>query len=458
MRRAVLLAGLLGTGSLAPLVAAVGTGLAPSAAGAPDRPSAAVSRYKTVEYRGVRVPVPADRPVYRLDRDPTRCVRYDRPAVYLGRPGPQPDCPAKLVGRADVLHLEPLGDPSARRRAAGLRVKADKLASHTVEPTVDHQVRVPLPEAGVVINGVYGDGPGALQDTLRATRLTTAWPAEPSTPTEPQTRSAQRRADETQDERKTKELVKAQSDKPVEEQAKKPVKKQAAKKQKVWAQGKAFDTCTAPSLRAMSAWRSSYGIANIYIGGAARGCAQPNLTASWVRRVRAMGYRLIPTYVGLQAPCGRYRQHFTAKNATAKGKAAAKDAVARAKALGIPAGKPIYFDIEAYDGRNASCRNAVLRFMHAWSRGMNNRNYAPGVYSSVSSGIRDLGLATGITKPKAIWFAHWDGQATVYDYPHLPATWWPPHRRIKQYRGGHRETHGGVTINVDSNLVDGRVY
>jgi len=29
-----------------------------------------------------------------------------------------------------------------------------------------------------------------------------------------------------------------------------------------------------------------------------------------------------------------------------------------------------------------------------------------------------------------------------------------PHKRIHQYRGGHNETHGGVTINIDSNYLD----
>ena len=30
-----------------------------------------------------------------------------------------------------------------------------------------------------------------------------------------------------------------------------------------------------------------------------------------------------------------------------------------------------------------------------------------------------------------------------------------PHRRIHQYRGGHNESYGGVTINIDNNYVDG---
>ena len=47
-------------------------------------------------------------------------------------------------------------------------------------------------------------------------------------------------------------------------------------------QGRFFDTCTAPSLAALAAWRgtSPYTGVNIYFGGRNRGCAQPNLTAT----------------------------------------------------------------------------------------------------------------------------------------------------------------------------------
>lgn len=59
--------------------------------------------------------------------------------------------------------------------------------------------------------------------------------------------------------------------------------------------GNAFDTCTAPSLSAMKAWNTgSYGAAAVYVGGKNRGCSQPNLTASWVKSVSSMGWRLIP--------------------------------------------------------------------------------------------------------------------------------------------------------------------
>ncbi|MGH8964309.1 MAG: glycoside hydrolase domain-containing protein [Actinomycetes bacterium] len=42
----------------------------------------------------------------------------------------------------------------------------------------------------------------------------------------------------------------------------------------------------------------------------------------------------------------------------------------------------------------------------------------------------------------------------MYGDPFIPDHWWQPHRRIKQYRGGHNETHGGVTLNIDSDSLD----
>jgi hypothetical protein len=208
----------------------------------------------------------------------------------------------------------------------------------------------------------------------------------------------------------------------------------------------------------MRAWRPVYRIANIYIGGANRTCADGNLSKVWIKRVRRMGYRLIPTYVGLQAPCARHRRRFSARSTARAGVAAADSAVRRARALGIGRRAPIYFDMEAYDSRRRWCRAAVLRFLHNWSRRLRVHGYTPGVYSSVASGIRDLGRARGISKPSSIWFAHWDGRASTTGCEYLLDSWWRPHRRIKQFRGPHREKHGGYVINIDSDVVDGLVY
>ncbi len=60
--------------------------------------------------------------------------------------------------------------------------------------------------------------------------------------------------------------------------------------------GRAFDACTAPSLTAMKAWKSDayYGGVAVYVGGKNRGCAQPNLTKSWVKSLDTLGWRVIP--------------------------------------------------------------------------------------------------------------------------------------------------------------------
>lgn len=54
-------------------------------------------------------------------------------------------------------------------------------------------------------------------------------------------------------------------------------------------QQKGFDTCAAPTKTTMSNWwtNSPYYNIGIYIGGSSRGCAQPNLTASWVTAVQS---------------------------------------------------------------------------------------------------------------------------------------------------------------------------
>ena len=64
------------------------------------------------------------------------------------------------------------------------------------------------------------------------------------------------------------------------------------------------------------------------------------------------------------------------------------------------------------------------------------------------------------TCPDQLWIARWCSQPyqpTCYNGtndPEVPDTLWADHQRIRQYLGGHQETWGGVTINIDSNTVD----
>jgi hypothetical protein len=388
----------------------------PSAGAAGPRRGAATA----ISYRGLHLRVPAGWPVYRLDAEPGRCVRFDRHALYLGRGGPDPDCPARLAGRTEAVQVEPM-DP------------ADGSPPATGGEEAEGEMRYVPPAAGLVITATYGARRSVVQQIIRSARIDPA--ARLRTP---RVRSPRARVQRTKHARQSKRARKI--------------------RRRAWAVGRGFDTCTAPSLQAMRAWRRAYRIANIYIGGAARACGDGNLSRGWIRLVRRMGYRLIPTYVGVQAPCTRYGRRFRARNAARAGVAAANDAVLRARALGIGRTAPIYFDMEAYDSRRRWCRRAVLRFLHSWSRRLRVHHYTPGVYSSVASGIRDLGLAKGISKPSSIWFAHWDKRATTMRSRYLLDSWWRLHRRIKQFRGPHREKHGGYAINVDSDVVDGRVY
>jgi hypothetical protein len=311
---------------------------------------------KAVHFRGETVSVPVSWPVIRLAEHPHACVRLDRRAVYLGRPGADQRCPANAIGRRRAI----LVDPGARARAARLRAQASR-----------------VPSAHLFAASAYT--------------------------------------------------------------------------------GLGFDACAAPSPRAMSAWGTSpYRAIGVYIGGLNRGCSQPNLTASWVAAQVAAGWNLIPTYVGLQAPtssCGSCAK-LSASSAAAQGSAAATDAVEAARAVAIGPGSPIYFDMESYT-RTTSASSATLAFLAAWTSQLHALGYESGVYSSGASGIADLvdQLGSGYLEPDDLWSANWNGRATASD-PYVPSTAWTGHR-IHQYAGGHDESYGGVSINIDNDYVEG---
>lgn len=222
--------------------------------------------------------------------------------------------------------------------------------------------------------------------------------------------------------------------------------------------GLGFDACSAPSARSMSAWKESpYRAVGVYIGGINRACSQPNLTPEWVAAQTAAGWHLIPTYVGLQAPtsscssCGK----LSASQATAQGVAAAEDAVEAANAVAMGPGSPIYFDMESYS-RTSFATAATLAFLEAWTKELHSLGYVSGVYSSSSSGIADLAdqVGSGYELPDQLWIANWNGAENTSD-PVVPGSAWSQHQRVHQYQGGHNESYGGVTINIDNDYVDG---
>jgi len=219
-----------------------------------------------------------------------------------------------------------------------------------------------------------------------------------------------------------------------------------------------FDTCAAPSLPTMKAWRAKFAAVGIYIGGQMMACRQSNLSASWVQQAEAMGWSLMPTFVGLQAPCDSFSGKIDPKQAAAQGSAAANQAIADANSYGLGAGSPVYYDMEAYDHTNAGCRTAVLTFLDAWTRQLTAGGYVSGVYSSAGAAIIDLQSTTTIAghplaEPPAIWFALWDNANNLTGAPYMTCAVWPMTIRSKQYAGNRVVKVGGISLDIDADWV-----
>lgn len=351
---------------------------------------------RQVDYRGHRFTVPGSWQVVDLAENPAACVRFDRHAVYLGRPGADQDCPSHAVGRTEALLVEPDGNTAAEQGTVAepakrqYRARADKLT----------------------VTATYDTDPELVRTILSGAEVPAAAP-------------------------RVQELSPAP-----------PEAAPALPASATYHSGKGFDTCTAPSSRAMSTWQDSspYSAVGIYIGGSKRACSQPNLTASWVRQQADDGWRFVPLYVGTQAS--------GISSPTAQGASAAEDAAGDAAALGFGPGAILYYDMEAY---SASYTAKVLAFEEAWTKELHARGYRSGWYSSSGSGISDLVDHYGErTMPDVIYNGLWNGLADTLD-PSVPSPFWADHQRIHQYSGNRRETWGGTTINIDQDYLDVRL-
>jgi uncharacterized protein YraI len=224
--------------------------------------------------------------------------------------------------------------------------------------------------------------------------------------------------------------------------------------------GLAFDTCTAPSLAAITAWGASpYRAVGVYIGGVNRTCSQPQLNAEWVAAVSSLHWRLLPVYKGPQPSCGGKPtdQKIVPAEAASEGVAAADDAAAKATALGMRAGSAFYNDIENYSRTDPICRTAVLTYLSAWTKELHRLGYVSGVYANLSSGALDLSdtyTSTVYARPDALWIARYDGNSSLSGWSGISDSKWSVRQRAKQFRGDHLETYGGVTINIDTDNVN----
>ena len=211
----------------------------------------------------------------------------------------------------------------------------------------------------------------------------------------------------------------------------------------------------------MTAWLASpYRVAGTYLGGANWACGYGNFTASWVSQVAALGWRFVPIWVGPQAPCSTIPGAvlINPSKAAAEGQSEAASAVSAAAGFGYGTGTPVYYDMEGYDNSQSACKQAVLNFLAGWTQGLHAAGYVSGVYSSAASGIADLAsqYGTGYTSPDDIWIADWTGDPVLAD-PYVPGGDWASHQRLHQYYGGHDETWGGASVNIDADVADGAV-
>ena len=222
--------------------------------------------------------------------------------------------------------------------------------------------------------------------------------------------------------------------------------------------GEGFDLCS-PTVSQLQTWYtdSPYRYANVYIGGTNAACTQPNLSQSWVTQVTGQGWGLIPTWVGLQAPCssctGCSKFSSTASTAGSQGVSEAQSAASTMSSIGL-AGSVVYYDLQEYSGAS-SCDAAASAFVNGWVQEMHALGYTAGVYGSPTNANSDwLSIANS---PDAVWLALWNGSASVENLSPVPNTDWANHQRIHQYSGGVNETYGGVTLNIDQDYLDGPV-
>lgn len=218
--------------------------------------------------------------------------------------------------------------------------------------------------------------------------------------------------------------------------------------------GLGFDQCEAATASATNAWwpNTPWRWTNIYIGGSMRGCSQPNLDSDWVASVLGIGFKLVPTWVGPQAPGNECCQDLISTNASAayaEGKSEANLATNAADALGLTAPTIIYYDMEAYAPEDQAAVNA---FMSGWVDQMHANGNLAGVYGSPYNLRHYHDLSS---RPDAVWIGAWNGNEDVYNITGLSNSYWNDHERLHQYRGEHDSTYNGVTFNIDTSSTDG---
>ena len=233
--------------------------------------------------------------------------------------------------------------------------------------------------------------------------------------------------------------------------------------------GQGFDACEIPTLSELQAWfnGSPYQTVNLYIGGISRACDNDALNAAYLQQMFNQGWRFIPTWVGPQAPCTDFNNRFSydITTAYAQGVDNANQARAKLLALGLTnpdgTGSVVYDDLE-YFTYSDDCSDAARAFVQGWTDRLQQLGIISGLYAT-SRNLDQNQIYTLQPPPNVVWIAEWykppgyRPDVTVWDVDWLDDIYWSHHQRVYQYSGGHNETWSGVTINVDSNVLDGLV-
>jgi hypothetical protein len=231
--------------------------------------------------------------------------------------------------------------------------------------------------------------------------------------------------------------------------------------------GKGVDSCAAPDTTTMkNFWTATpYYYWPIYIGGSQRGCAQPNLTSSWIKTVTSgpnTAWNLLPIWVGPQDPCQPgYGDYISLDTATAyqQGKNNASSAVITWANLGQNTDTPIVYDLEAGPNADSSaCKAAVNNFVNGWVYQLRVQPaQKAGLYTSVCGGqLSSFAYIPNV--PDFVWGADYTGDPSTGNLDCVPSGYWVNQQRHKQYWGGHNETWNGSTVNVDNDCANSWTY
>ena len=197
-------------------------------------------------------------------------------------------------------------------------------------------------------------------------------------------------------------------------------------------QGRFFDTCSAPPLATLAAWRgtSPYTGVNIYFGGRNRGCTQPNLTADVgakrLHRRLGAGPDLLrrPAVLRLREQAlPVLRERRPRREGAPTGPTPSPGRPAWACFPAAPSTPTS--STTTGPGRRASRRSA--RTSPSGPGPCTAAATSPASTSTRTPGLRDLAasyLSTMRARPDAVWMARWDGVANLTGWPTAGNTLW----------------------------------